>query len=397
METVVVTVRSIVRPAVCLRVLWFEFSYVIGQVARMRAGRVRLALMIAVYGLICLLALTGCGSKLDEMDVQALKDSTLALIKRGECSKTEDYLQYIARNTKKVYGRASPEYAKALIWLGSNYRDCMQIAKADSMFSEVISLYPRWDLDRIRAQAYFEKGMLRTIVRKYADAESLLTESLEIRLRVHGPVHPDVAETYDGLQMCSATRGDWEATAAYLRGFLKASLPLTGLSDTLNLRAIEDLGQAYESVGRCDSVSAIMKRYIPRIEEIGSGSERFKYLAAYYDCLGSCAMWALSPREALTAYQHSLHYADAANNYDSLHLFYTLCFAARAAMDLARDDLSDSLFQRTMSVGRAAAEVPDSLLSLNLRAYASLKAKMGQAKAARVLEEEADSLEHRRH
>jgi tetratricopeptide (TPR) repeat protein len=267
------------------------------------------------------------------------------------------------------------------------------------------------DQPLLRARLLDALGGIHTELGLYDEARPLLAEALAVRERLHGPEHPEVAETLVHLGAVAHLSGKGEAVPLFNRALAIREEMLgpehLDVADVLN-----NLGAALAARGRFDEAEAALRRslaiqeklwgdhdprvakalhnlggiayYRGRVDEAERLLERALEIRAAalpeddLDLAGSReGMALLLQKQGRPAQAAALLERLAATNervYGSAHpqLARTLLNLGLAREDLGQDDDARRLFERALAIGEAAQEPAHPQLVRTLASLADL-------------------------
>ncbi len=242
------------------------------------------------------------------------------------------------------------------------------------------------DQPLLRAQLLDTLGGIHTELGLYDEARPLLAEALAVRERLHGPVHPEVADTLVRLGAVAHLSGKGEAAPFFNRALAIREELLgqehPGVADVLN-----NLGAAHAAKGRFDEAEAALRRSLAIQEKLWGG--RDPRVAKALHNLGGIAYYRGRVDEAERLLDRALEIREAALPEDDLDLA-----GSREAMALLRqkqDRLAEaaSLLERLEETnervyGPAHPQLARTLLNLGL-----VRDDLGEDEDARRLFERA--------
>lgn len=153
------------------------------------------------------------------------------------------------------------------------------------------------DSRAVIGEVYRELGFLDA-------AEPLLRAALGQRRRLHGELHPDVAESVGSLAQLDYVRGDYEAAETGFRQALDMRQELFGPGHILIAEALEDLGLALHAQRRFEEAETVFRQALAIAQE--QSGPRSRLVADLLNDLGLTLHDKVRLDQAEAAYRDSL-------------------------------------------------------------------------------------------
>ena len=109
---------------------------------------------------------------------------------------------------------------------------------------------------------------------KYAEAEPLALQSLEVSLKKNGPDHADTATSLGNLASLYKTQGKYDLAEPLYKRALAINEKVFGPDHADTATALNNLAEFYNTQGKYDLSESLLKRALARNETL---RERFLY------------------------------------------------------------------------------------------------------------------------
>jgi len=127
--------------------------------------------------------------------------------------------------------------------------------------------------DLALAATLYNLAILRRQQGQLAEAEQLYRRSLEIRERLEGSKHPDVAITLNNLAALRAAAGDYGAAQAMLERALNIRRTALGATHPLTAQSMSNLALLYAAEGKGDAAEPLYRQALSILEK-SDGAEQ---------------------------------------------------------------------------------------------------------------------------
>ncbi|BHF71994.1 microtubule motor activity [Sparganum proliferum] len=161
---------------------------------------------------------------------------------------------------EKSSGRDHPDVATMLNILALVYRDQCKFKEAANLLNEALVAATLNNL----AVLYGKRG-------KYREAEPLCKRALEIREKVLGSDHPDVAKQLNNLALLCQNQGKYEEVERYYQRALEIYISALGINDPNVLKTKNNLASAYLKQAKYEEAEALYKEVLTRAHEAEFG------------------------------------------------------------------------------------------------------------------------------
>jgi serine/threonine-protein kinase len=242
------------------------------------------------------------------------------------------------------------------------------------------------DQPDVQARLLSKIGQIHQSYGRYDDAQALLTTALERRRHLHGPRHPEVAESLKDVAWLLRVRGDYVSSEAYYRRALTMQRDLLGPRHPDVAASLEGLGLVLHVRGQSDEAEALLREALsqrrqllpdqhPELAENLSSLANLLYTRFQYDEAERLFREALAIRRAV--FGTHLHVAQTLNDLAAL-------LVARDRNAEAEPMYRESLAMRRSLLGDVHPHVAQSLSHLGL-----LLERRGDYDRAKALVDEA--------
>lgn len=127
--------------------------------------------------------------------------------------------------------------------------------------------------DLALADTLYNLAILRRQRGEFADAEQLYRRALEIRERVQGPQHPDVAATLNNLAGLEAAQGRYDAAQPLLERALSIREAALGKQHVLTAESVNNLALLYAAQGNAAAAEPLYQRAVSILENADQPSK----------------------------------------------------------------------------------------------------------------------------
>ncbi|MGH7599722.1 MAG: tetratricopeptide repeat protein, partial [bacterium] len=188
------------------------------------------------------------------------------------------------------------------------------------------------DRDRqiVEADSLHNLARLYRIQSKYAEAEPLFQRSLEMREKILGPNHPDVAQNLNNLAVLYMSQGKYAEAEPLHRRSLEIREKTLGPNHTDVAVSLNNLAMLYHYQGKYAEVEPLYRRSLEMREKtLGpnhpSVAVSLNNLAMLYDNQGKYAEAEMFHRRALEIREKTLgpNHPDVAQSFNNLAVLYT--------------------------------------------------------------------------
>jgi eukaryotic-like serine/threonine-protein kinase len=231
-------------------------------------------------------------------------------------------------------GMTAPRISAALMGvMGQAYRNLGLYEEADPLLARAAELRRQAEGDRddeaALATALLQLGELRLDQRRLGEAEALYNEALEIRRRVLGPEHLEVAEALRNLSSLRHLQGDMGAAEQLARRVVEVRRRLLGEDDVRVAHALTDLGRVHLFQGDLEAAEENLETAVELQRQLVPAPDR--WFAMSLNHLGQVRhnQGRYDDAEALYAEAHSVYTelfgadhpsaADVLNNLGTIH------------------------------------------------------------------------------
>ncbi len=253
----------------------------------------------------------------------------------------------------------------------------------------IAELRPATENERALQQAYnlFAEHMQFTRAGKYAAARPLLLRVLEIRERVLGPEHPDVAETLAYLASNYELTGDYASAEPLELRALKIREKVYGPNHPLIARSLFDLGILYYQKGDYLKAEELLQKTLGIFEQAHATENLTVASALSY--LGDIYYARSDYEPAKSYYQRALAVREKILGLDSFHLTSSLGAIGRVAYDAGAYAQAAAMFGRALTLSEKAFGPDAPQITSSLNNLATLYATTGDYAQAEALYQRA--------
>ena len=185
---------------------------------------------------------------------------------RGELEEAEPLLESALELRR---GREGPGLARSLAHLGQLRELEGDFAEAEKLYREAILVGRRAKAPEELALALHGLGDTLHGQALYDAAEGAYRQALNLRLKLHGPHHPKVADTLNHLAVLAHERGEDEAAEGLYRQSLELRRQALGDDHVEVAQSLGNLGALLWEMGRAEEAEALLE------EALGIRRNRF--------------------------------------------------------------------------------------------------------------------------
>ena len=237
-----------------------------------------IALMLVCFPLVQLLAQT----KQDP-----LKDSVDVYTKKGKHDVALGFARQWVELVKKQSGTESLAYADALASMGSSLRRTGKAEEAISAFEKVLDIRLRLlgEFHNEVARAYANLGRMHHEMANYFKAEPYQKKVLEIRLKLNGEFHVETAKAYNNYGNLQQALGNYTLAETCLLKNLEINKAVLDIHHPDLLTSYYNLGNLYHRLNHFEKAETYHRIALNMtLKELGPGHP---YLADSYNGLGN--------------------------------------------------------------------------------------------------------------
>ena len=206
--------------------------------------------------------------------VTALKEEAKEALVGGDLERTESLLFEAkerdieaAKRVEKIAEERMLSAAASMAEIGDLKEIQLDYGEAASYYRQAVDLVPSGN-DLILAKYLGQWGLVSITSGRYAEAENPLLQSLQIREKVLGPEHPDVATSMNNLAELYRSQGKYsEADLLYKRS-LAIWEKVLGPKHPDVATSLNNLAELYRCRGKYSKAEPLYKRSLAIWEEI---------------------------------------------------------------------------------------------------------------------------------
>ncbi len=188
----------------------------------------------------------------------------------GNYTEAERLFLQVQKTLRTALGENHPDVATNLNNLGELYRDIGSYAKAETCYLQALQI---WDTVQDYPSFFTTAtnlGLLYQGISQYELAETILKETLEVRCKVLGENHPDVALSLNNLAALYVETGNYAAAEPLYRQALELRRRVLPENHSDIAQSLNNLGVLYLSLGNYSEATPILRQAL----EIYHAAER---------------------------------------------------------------------------------------------------------------------------
>ena len=229
--------------------------------------------------------------------------------------------------------------------------------------------------------------------KKYAEAEPLYKQSLEIREEKLGPEHPDVAQSLDNLALLYMSQGKYSEAEPLLKRSLSICEAKLGPSDPVLATVLNNMGTLYYSQRKYSEAAPLYKRSL-EIREKALGPEDLGVAASLHN-LAQTYRLQRNYAEAEPLHKRSLEIREKKLGPEHPDLAQSLNNLALVYKSQRKYSEAEPLFKRSLSIYEAKLGPNDPVLAIVLSNLARVYRKIGKEEEASKCEERVKEIKSR--